>query len=142
MNYKLWLTASALILSIPSAALAQDEDEIKLHYVKGDTLAFYADAYVLPEGANLDRLLRKLPGVTYYSSGNVEIDGITVKEITVDTKYFFKNTIDSTYQYSQRLFTRPVDYTDYYAKIGYIWLTRHALTTLQYQYKRIDKTRD
>ena len=95
MNYKLWLTASALILSIPSAALAQDEDEIKLHYVKGDTLAFYADAYVLPEGANLDRLLRKLPGVTYYSSGNVEIDGITVKEITVDTKYFFKNTIAS-----------------------------------------------
>ena len=94
MNYKLWLTASALILST-SAALAQDEDEIKLHYVKGDTLAFYADAYVLPEGANLDRLLRKLPGVTYYSSGNVEIDGITVKEITVDTKYFFKNTIAS-----------------------------------------------
>lgn len=95
MNYKLWLIASALILSIPSTALAQDEDEIKLHYVKGDTLAFYADAYVLPEGANLDRLLRKLPGVTYYSSGNVEIDGIAVKEITVDTKYFFKNTIAS-----------------------------------------------
>lgn len=95
MNYKLWLIASALILSIQSTALAQDEDEIKLHYVKGDTLAFYADAYVLPEGANLDRLLRKLPGVTYYSSGNVEIDGIAVKEITVDTKYFFKNTIAS-----------------------------------------------
>ena len=94
MNYKLWLALPALILST-SHALAQDEDEIKLHYVKGDTLAFYADAYVLPEGANLDRLLRKLPGVTYYSSGNVEIDGIAVKEITVDTKYFFKNTIAS-----------------------------------------------
>ena len=88
------LALPVLILST-SHALAQDEDEIKLHYVKGDTLAFYADAYVLPEGANLDRLLRKLPGVTYYSSGNVEIDGIAVKEITVDTKYFFKNTIAS-----------------------------------------------
>lgn len=94
MNYKLWLTASALLMSA-STALAQDEDEIKLHYVKGDTVTFYADAYVLPEGANLDRLLRKLPGVTYYSSGNVEVDGIAVKEITVDTKYFFKNTIAS-----------------------------------------------
>lgn len=94
MKYKLWLTMSALFMST-SSSLAQDEDEIRLHYVKGDTLAFYADAYVLPEGANLDRLLRKLPGVTYYSSGNVEIDGITVKEITVDTKYFFKNTIAS-----------------------------------------------
>ncbi len=94
MKYKLWLTLSALLMST-SSSLAQDEDEIRLHYVKGDTLAFYADAYVLPEGANLDRLLRKLPGVTYYSSGNVEIDGITVKEITVDTKYFFKNTIAS-----------------------------------------------
>ncbi len=94
MNYKNWLILSALIIPTTNA-LAQDEDEIKLHYVKGDTLAFYADAYVLPEGANLDRLLRKLPGVTYYSSGNVEIDGITVKEMTVDTKYFFKNTIAS-----------------------------------------------
>lgn len=92
MNYKLWLTVSAIFVST-SSVFAQDEDEIKLHYVKGDTLAFYADAFVLPEGANLDRLLRKLPGVTYYSSGNVEIDGISVKEMTVDTKYFFKNTI-------------------------------------------------
>ena len=94
MKRKIWLAVSALIFSTTNV-VAQDEDEIRLHYVKGDTLAFYADAYVLPEGANLDRLLRKLPGVTYYSSGNVEIDGISVKEITVDTKYFFKNTIAS-----------------------------------------------
>ena len=94
MNYKNWLMMSVLMMSSCNV-MAQDEDEIKLHYVKGDTITFYADAFVLPEGANLDRLLRKLPGVTYYSSGNVEIDGINVKEMTVDTKSFFKNTIAS-----------------------------------------------
>ncbi len=93
MNKPLWLTVTALIISATGVRAQDDDDEIRLHYVKGDTLAFYADAFALPEGANLDRLLRKLPGVTYYSSGNVEIDGIAVKEMTVDTKSFFKNTI-------------------------------------------------
>jgi len=58
-------------------------------------LTFYVNDFILPEGANLDRLLRKLPGVTYYSSGNVEIDGITVKEMMIDNKTFFKNAISS-----------------------------------------------
>lgn len=84
---------AALALSLP--AHAQDDDEIKKNKAKGDTLTFYTRDFVLPEGANLDRLLRKLPGVTYYSSGNVEIDGINIKEMTVETKYFFKNTISS-----------------------------------------------
>ncbi len=96
-NYKfgLWVAMGALLSMVPSYALAQDEDEIKLHYVKGDTLTFYADAFALPEGANLDRLLRKLPGITYYSSGNVEVDGVTVKEMMIDSKTFFKNAIST-----------------------------------------------
>lgn len=91
---KVWIIVSILILS-PTLLHAQEEDELRPHYVKGDTLAFYADAFVLPEGAMLDRMLRKLPGVTYYSSGKVEIDGVTVKEIQVDNKTFFKNTMAS-----------------------------------------------
>ncbi len=83
------------MLMRPISALAQDEDELKQHYVKGDTLTFYADAFALPEGANLDRLLRKLPHVTYYSNGNVEIDGVKVKEMMVDSKTFFKNAIST-----------------------------------------------
>ena len=93
-----WGIATLSILSLlPATKLhAQDDaDELKQHYVKGDTLTFYADAFVLPEGANLDRLLRKLPHVTYYSSGNVEIDGIKVKEMMVDSKTFFKNAIST-----------------------------------------------
>lgn len=93
MNYKGITPFLVLALSLP--AHAQDEDEIKQHQAKGDTLTFYVNDFILPEGANLDRLLRKLPGVTYYSSGNVEIDGITVKEMMVDNKTFFKNAISS-----------------------------------------------
>ena len=63
---------AALTFALP--AHAQDEDEIKKNNAKGDTLTFNASDFVLPEGANLDRLLRKLPGVTYYSSGSVEMD--------------------------------------------------------------------
>ena len=72
---------AALIFTLP--AHAQDDDEIKKNNAKGDTLTFNVSDFVLPEGANLDRLLRKLPGVTYYSSGSVEFDGITIKEMTV-----------------------------------------------------------
>ena len=84
---------AALTCALP--VHAQDDDEIKKNNAKGDTLTFNASDFVLPEGANLDRLLRKLPGITYYSSGNVEMDGIPIKEMTVETKSFFKNTITS-----------------------------------------------
>lgn len=84
---------AALTCALP--VHAQDDDEIKKNNAKGDTLTFNASDFLLPEGANLDRLLRKLPGITYYSSGNVEMDGITIKEMTVETKSFFKNTIAS-----------------------------------------------
>ena len=49
---------AALIFTLP--AHAQDDDEIKKNNAKGDTLTFNVSDFVLPEGANLDRLLRKL----------------------------------------------------------------------------------
>lgn len=88
-----FVALAALTCALP--VHAQDDDEIKKNNAKGDTLTFNASDFLLPEGANLDRLLRKLPGITYYSSGNVEMDGIPIKEMTVETKYFFKNTISS-----------------------------------------------
>lgn len=88
-----FVALAALTCALP--VHAQDDDEIKKNNAKGDTLIFNASDFLLPEGANLDRLLRKLPGITYYSSGNVEMDGITIKEMTVETKSFFKNSITS-----------------------------------------------
>lgn len=100
---------AALTFALP--AHAQDEDEIKKNNAKGDTLTFNASDFVLPEGANLDRLLRKLPGVTYYSSGSVEMDGITIKEMTVETKSFFKNSISSI---TSRIPAYAIQYVKFY----------------------------
>ena len=100
---------AALTFALP--AHAQDEDEIKKNNAKGDTLTFYTNDFVLPEGANLDRLLRKLPGVTYYSSGSVEFDGITIKEMTVETKTFFKNAISSI---TSRIPAYAIQYVKFY----------------------------
>ena len=100
---------AALTFTLP--AHAQDEDEIKKNNAKGDTLTFNASDFVLPEGANLDRLLRKLPGITYYSSGNVEMDGIPIKEMTVETKYFFKNAISSI---TSRIPAYAIQYVKFY----------------------------
>lgn len=58
---------------------------------------------------------------------------------TEQTINYYDASIDSTYYSSQRLFTRPIDYTDYYAKFSYLWLTRNLLSTLQYQYKHISQ---
>ena len=93
----------------PSAVHAQDDDDLhfkvskgkiqlkkdQYYYVSGDTITFFADAFVLPEGAMLDRLLRKLPGVEYKSNSNIIIDGTTVKEMRVEGKEYFKNVMTS-----------------------------------------------
>lgn len=97
-----------LMLLIPTMLHAQDDDlhfntgkgKIQLkkdqfYYVSGDTISFFADAFVLPEGAMLDRLLRKLPGVEYRSNSNIIIDGTTVKEMRVEGKEYFKNVMTS-----------------------------------------------
>lgn len=98
-----------LLLCFCASLHAQDDDELRFsagkgkvkmgkdqfYYVSGDTVTFFADAFVLPEGAMLDRLLRRLPGVEYKSSGNIVIDGTTVKEMRVEGKEYFKNVMTS-----------------------------------------------
>ena len=93
----------------PTTLHAQDDDDLhfkvskgkvqlkkdQFYYVSGDTITFFADAFVLPEGAMLDRLLRKLPGVEYLSNSNIIIDGTTVKEMRVEGKEYFKNVMTS-----------------------------------------------
>lgn len=95
------------ILLLPSTLHAQDDDDLhfkvgkgktqlkkdQFYYVSGDTISFFADAFVLPEGAMLDRLLRKLPGVEYRSNSNIIIDGTTVKEMRIEGKEYFKNVM-------------------------------------------------
>ncbi len=56
-----------------------------------DTMMFNTDAYRLPEGATVEELVRKLPGVQISSDGNITVNGKTVSRILVNGKEFFDN---------------------------------------------------
>lgn len=57
--------------------------------VKKDTIEFNAGAFKTPKNANVEDLLKKLPGVEVDQDGNVTAQGEQVKRVTVDGKDFF-----------------------------------------------------
>ena len=56
-----------------------------------DTVMFNSAAYKLPEGASVEDLIRKLPGVQIGSDGNITVNGKTVSRILVNGKEFFND---------------------------------------------------
>ncbi len=59
--------------------------------MKEDTFVYNSSAYRLPEGSNLEELVRKLPGAEVEDDGTIKINGKTVKKIMVGGKEFFNN---------------------------------------------------
>lgn len=59
--------------------------------VKGDTTIFTADSFKVREGANVEELLRKLPGIQVDRSGAITAMGEKVKNVLVDGEEFFGN---------------------------------------------------
>lgn len=59
--------------------------------VKGDTLAYRADAFKTKPNATVEDLLKKLPGVQVERDGTVKTGGENVQKIYVDGKEFFGN---------------------------------------------------
>lgn len=57
--------------------------------VRGDTIAFNADAYKVPQGAMLEELVKRLPGAEIDESGQISIGGQQVSKIMLDGKEFF-----------------------------------------------------
>ena len=57
--------------------------------VRGDTIAFNADAYKVPQGAMLEELVKRLPGAEIDESGHISIGGQQVSKIMLDGKEFF-----------------------------------------------------
>ncbi len=66
--------------------VVKDEAPVK---IKGDTLAFNADAFKTKPNAVVEDLLKKLPGVTVDKDGTVKAQGETVQKVYVDGKEFF-----------------------------------------------------
>jgi hypothetical protein len=57
--------------------------------VRGDTVAFHPDAFAVRPNAQLEDLLRKLPGVEVDKDGNITMQGQKVDKITVNGKDLF-----------------------------------------------------
>lgn len=57
--------------------------------MKGDTLVFDAAAFKTRQGAELEKLLEKLPGVEIDENGNITAQGKAVNKILVNGKEFF-----------------------------------------------------
>ncbi len=80
-----------------SVALEENVEELEgasitemgdLVTVKGDTLIYNATSFHTASNANLEDLLKKMPGVEV-EKGRVKVNGEAVKRITVDGKTFF-----------------------------------------------------
>ncbi len=59
--------------------------------IKGDTTEFKADSFKVREGANVEELLKKLPGIQVDKDGNITAMGESVKKVLVDGEEFFGN---------------------------------------------------
>ncbi|MEO0557492.1 MAG: outer membrane beta-barrel protein [Bacteroidota bacterium] len=57
--------------------------------IKRDTLEFTADAFATPDGASVEDLLRRLPGVQVDRDGSIQAQGEDVDNVLVDGKEFF-----------------------------------------------------
>ncbi|HWJ92633.1 MAG TPA: TonB-dependent receptor [Flavisolibacter sp.] len=68
------------------AVVVTDEAPVK---VKGDTLAYNADAFKTKPNATVEDLLKKLPGVQVDRDGTVKAQGENVQKVYVDGKEFF-----------------------------------------------------
>ena len=59
--------------------------------VMDDTVAYNADAFKLPDGAMVEELIKKLPGIVQDENGNFTFNGKNISQILVDGKEFFGN---------------------------------------------------
>ncbi len=68
--------------------IIKDDAPIK---IKGDTIAYNADAFKTKPNATVEDLLKKLPGVQVERDGTVKAQGEQVQKVYVDGKEFFGN---------------------------------------------------
>ena len=58
-------------------------------HIKGDTTEFNADSFHTQAGANVEDLLKKLPGIQVDKNGKITAQGETVQKVLVDGEEFF-----------------------------------------------------
>lgn len=59
--------------------------------LNGDTTEFAADSFKVQEGASVEELLKKLPGIQIDQNGNITAQGEVVQKVLVDGEEFFSD---------------------------------------------------
>lgn len=59
--------------------------------IKGDTMEYRADSFKVKEGANVEELLKKLPGIQVNKNGEITAQGEKVQKVLVDGEEFFSD---------------------------------------------------
>ena len=77
------LTSKSILLQ---AVIVKSGSPIK---IKGDTTVYTADSFKVRAGANVEELLRKLPGIQVDKNGKITAMGEQVKKVLVDGEEFF-----------------------------------------------------
>lgn len=87
---------SDVLLKEDAVLMAETVVEGKLPemVVVDDTVMYNADAFVLPEGAVVEDLIKKLPGIMIDDDGNYIFNGKKVSQFLVDGKEFFGGNRD------------------------------------------------
>jgi hypothetical protein len=65
--------------------------DAKAIVLKGDTIVYTADSFKTAQFANVDDLLKKLPGIEIDKDGKIKAYGQEVKKMTVDGEEFFSD---------------------------------------------------
>ncbi len=81
---------------------------------KGDTVSYNAGAFKVTADADVEGLLKKMPGITV-SNGSVEAQGETVKKVYVDGKEFFGEDVTSAIK---SMPAQAVDRVEVYDKLS------------------------
>jgi hypothetical protein len=79
--------------------------------IKGDTTEFVADSFKLKEGATVEDLLKRLPGLSVNSRGEITAQGKRVDKVLVDGEEFFG---DDPTMATQNISARAVDKVQVY----------------------------
>src|SRR5688572_23173899 len=59
--------------------------------LKGDTTIYMADSFKVKEGANVEELLKKMPGIQINKNGEITAQGEKVEKVLVDGEEFFSD---------------------------------------------------
>lgn len=81
---------------------------------KGDTVSYNANAFKVTADADVEGLLKKMPGITI-TDGTVETQGETIKKVFVDGKEFFGEDVTSAIK---SLPAQSVDRIEVYNKLS------------------------